>query len=120
MPRKTPASLFTLPAAEERDSARPHAIVHSCDYLLRDDGTLEFHYNYLDYFWEIDGAKIRARHYLDRPRPLTVAVMMDFKLFDQRKYVGILNYLQRRFAVIETFDSKGYTVRWKLGPAGRS
>jgi len=113
MPPNPPIRRFTLPPAEEEDYIRPHSIAHGCDYMLSGDGSLEFYYNFLDYFWEIDGSKVRARHYLDHPGE--VSVMLPFAQFDQPKYAGVLTYLQRRFTVIKTFESDGYVVRWMAG-----
>jgi hypothetical protein len=82
--------------------------------LLRDNGAPEFHYNYLDYFWRVDGTEIRARHYLRRSGMRAVAVMLPLTEFDQPKYTGILQYLQRRFAIIETFEPERYVMRWMV------
>lgn len=102
-----------MPPPEYPESGQPHSIVHGLDYMERDGGGYEFYYNYLDYLWAIDGTEIRARHYLDKSEPGTVAVMVPLAEFDQPKYAGILAYLQRRYVVIETFEDKGiYAARW--------
>ena len=109
---------FPLPApdwsVDSTESPWTPRIVHSCDYMRRDNGAPEFHYNYLDYFWRVDGKEIRARHYLRRSGMRAVAVMLPLTEFDQPKYTGILQYLQRRFAIIETFEPEGYVMRWMV------
>ena len=100
---------FALPAAGGSE-ASPREIVHGCDYLVEENGELEYHYNFLDYTWEIDGAEVRARHYLDERS--CVNVMMPFAELDQPKYGGILTYLQRRYGVLKTMESEGYEVGW--------
>jgi hypothetical protein len=112
MPPTTSIRRFQLPPGGEPDRIRPHTIKHGCDYMLREDGSLEFYYNFLDYIWEVDGSEVRARHYLDHRGK--IAVMMPFEQFDQPKYADILTYLQRRFSEIETFESDGYVVRWRV------
>ena len=114
---------FALPRAEELDISQPSTIIHGCDYFFRDDGVLEVYYNFLDYHWSIDGTQVRARHYLDGSSPLKVAVMMAFQEFNQPKYAGVLDYLQRRFHTIETFErdeSKPYVVPWMLGGSSQA
>jgi hypothetical protein len=106
---------FNLPRTNEHDTSRPSSIVHGCDYVLGEDGKLQFYYSFLDYYWLVDGVKVRARHYLGDSWPLKVAVMIPFREFDQPKYAGVLDYLQRRFHAIETFErDKGghYVLRW--------
>jgi hypothetical protein len=105
---------FSLPPGMGPDPHPPRSIVHGCDYMLRDDGAFEFHYSYLDYYWTIDGRDIRARHYLDRPGPAKVALMLAFAQYDEAKHAGMLAYLQRRYYVIETFEQEGYVARWML------
>jgi hypothetical protein len=104
---------FSMPPAEYPEPCLPDSIAHGLDYMLCDGGGFEFYYNYLDYFWRVDGAEVRARHYLGRSEPDKVAVMMSLQEFDQPKFAGLLAYLQRRYPVIETFEpDDGYTVRW--------
>ena len=40
--------------------------------------------------------------------------MIPFEKFNQPKYAGILTYLQRRYAVLKTFEGGGYEVGWAL------
>ena len=102
---------FALPTAESSE-ASPREIVHGCDYLVGENGDLEYYYNFLDYLWDIDGAEVRARHYLDERT--AVSVMMPLAEFDVPKCAGILVYLQRRYEVIKTLEGEGYEVGWAL------
>jgi hypothetical protein len=105
-------SRFALPPAETSTSPQPRSITHHCDYMLHAEGMREFYYSYLVYAWRVDDATISAKHYLDKPGLPTVTVMMPFEQFDQPKYADILADLQRRYLVIETFETEGYTIRW--------
>ena len=100
---------FALPTAE-RSEVSPRQIVHGCDYHVEENGELEYHYNFLDYTWDIDGAEVRTRHYLDEGS--RVNVMMPIAELDQPKYGGILTYLQRRYRVLKTLEGEGYAVGW--------
>lgn len=108
---------FKMPPAEYPEPFQPDSIVHGLDYMLHEDGRrLEFYYNYLDYIWRVDATEIRARHYLEKPEPSRVAVMIPMAEFDRPEYSGILTYLQRRYLMIDTFEREGgYTTRWIAG-----
>ena len=88
----------------------PHEIVHGCDYLVGENGDLEYYYNFLDYRWDIKGTEVRARHYLDERGRMNV--MMAFAEFDQPQCATILIYLQRRYEVIKTLEGESYEVGW--------
>lgn len=57
----------------DQDIIRPAAIHHGLDYMLSDDGNgFEYHYNFIDYYFEEDGVTFSARHYLHRPGEISV------------------------------------------------
>jgi hypothetical protein len=109
---------FEIPPEEDPEPGVPATLQHGCDYMLvpRDAGgtRLEYHYNFLDYAWIIEGRPLSARHYLDEPG--TVSVMIDFATFDQPAFAAVLRFLQRRYATIEATDrgpDGPYVVRWR-------
>jgi hypothetical protein len=102
---------FALPAADAGE-APPRQIVHGCDYLARENGDLEYYYNFLDYLWDVNGVEVRARHYLDEVG--RVNVMMGLAELDRPELASMLTYLQRRFRTIATLEAGGYEVGWTL------
>ena len=69
---------MSLPADSyySQDAIRPSRICHGFDYGdPHDDGSLGYIYNFIDYFFEEDGVKLWARHYLDQPGEVSVNIM---------------------------------------------
>lgn len=103
---------FGMPPAQDPEPDQPKAIVHGFDYMLDKGGRVfEYKYNYLDYFWNIEGVKISARHYLERGTP-EVTVDVPVAVLERPKYAGVLAYLQRRYLLIKTKEDAGYVPQW--------
>lgn len=88
-------------------------IAHNYDEILRDDGTVEMSYNYLDYFlapeedFNFDGEMFYARHYLDEPG--------DVIIMAGDPGAEMLAWLQQRYDRIRRFsDQTGcYEAIWQ-------
>jgi hypothetical protein len=97
---------FQIPVPEEREIGVPDKIEHLCDYELREDGYLEYYYNYIVYQWIIDGKTIGGRAYLDEIDKISL-YLKDFDsnpdILADKKFQPILRYLQRRFKHILYF-----------------
>lgn len=102
-----------MPPSQEPEPDQPKAIVHGFDYMLDEGGRIfEYKYNYLDYFWNIEGVQIRARHYLDRAWFEEITVDVPVAVLERPKYAGVLAYLQRRYLLIKTKEETGYVPQW--------
>ncbi len=97
-----PTTLFSIPPEEEPEPGAPDRVEHGCDYMLLPDGKLEFHYNFLNYVWQIGDEELTGRTYLDEIS--TVSVDASFKrLQNDPALQPIVRFLQRRFMRIKSF-----------------
>lgn len=126
-PFVTNASALADPGGEKRrdydiemrseDVISPVSIEHKVDDLF-DHGELQRSYNYLDYRFERDGAYIRARAYLYEIESVSIygpfAISAPHEpVRNDELYRFVLEYLKRRFSVIESLSSDepdGYKV----------
>jgi hypothetical protein len=98
---------FDFPDPEDQEAGSPNRIVHGLDYMFVEPGTtprtLEFYYNFLDYFWLIGEVNVRARAYLDERNEVAVYVSL-LELQSDARYAPLVRYLQRRYSLIKSFD----------------
>jgi len=88
-------------------------IVHNYEEILRDDGTVEMSYNYLDYFllseeeFYYGEDMFYARHYLDEPG--------DLIIMSGDPGEAMMAWLQQRFDRIRRFSppTRRYEVIWE-------
>ncbi|MGB8527125.1 MAG: hypothetical protein WCD75_09830 [Rhodoplanes sp.] len=106
IPRK-----FSLPPGDKPERTPPQSIVHGCDYHLA-ERAFEYFYNYLAYEWSIGGRTVQAQAYLDRAGLPEVSVDLTFEELDGPRYAGLLDYLQRRYAIIKTREESGDMIGW--------
>ena len=106
IPRK-----FSLPPGDKPERTPPQSIVHGCDYHLA-EREFEYFYNYLAYEWSIGGRTVQAQAYLDRAGLPEVSVDLTFEELDDPRYAGLLDYLQRRYAIIKTREESGDMIGW--------
>lgn len=99
----TPAP-FAIPDEEEPEPGRPSRIEHGCDYMKRPDGSLEYHYNFIDYVWVLGSEEIAARAYLDTVDEVIVHVAAR-QLLDDASLGPLVRFLQRRFLVIQSLSA---------------
>jgi hypothetical protein len=100
---------------EEEDSIFPVVIAHKCERIWHGD-VLQAEYNYLDYEFETDEHRYRARTYLDTVCEVAVygpflkdtqyVTPAEGVVIDQR----ILDYLRRRFSVVKKLGPSGYEL----------
>lgn len=99
-----------LPAEydDPQDSIKPVLIEHLVDEYYNSDGSLSESYNYLDYYFERDGWRIRARAYADEfgnaqwfP-PSAMVSNADYSWTPQLE-ADVAAYLARRFAKVRPF-----------------
>lgn len=94
------------------DAVKPR-IVHNYEEILRDDGTVEMSYNYLDYFltdeasFYYGGDMFYARHYLDEPG--------DVLIMSGEPGDAMMAWLQKRFDRIKRYSkaSGRFEVIWE-------
>ena len=65
---------YDIPPEENSEPGCPESITHDCDYMLLEDGSVDFHYNLLIYTWQLADAKILARAYLDDVASVSVFI----------------------------------------------
>jgi len=100
---------------ESSDPISPVRIVHNCEQLW-DGKKLMQCYNYIEYDFETEAHRYRARSYLGKNA--SVAIYGPFhKSEDGGTVVAgieidsrVLSYLRRRFAKIEKLGTSGYTT----------
>lgn len=100
---------------ESSDSINPVRIVHNCEELWEGKKLIQC-YNYIEYEFETEVHRYRARSYLQKNA--SVAIYGPFnKDEDGRAVVAsveidsrVLSYLRRRFAKIEKLGKSGYTT----------
>jgi hypothetical protein len=112
-PNTPPPIAFTLPAEDTDDPLGiPTQITHGCDYMHTGGDELEFFYNFLSYQWTIDGRVVGARCYFDEIERVSVDVSRT--TLAHAAFAPLLEFLQRRFAIISTMeDDIGYVVGWE-------
>jgi hypothetical protein len=99
------------PRSGQEDPIEPARIVHGCDDLWLGE-RLERRYNYLDYFFEQGGLRLRARAYLNEIGAVVVypALLINSDDGPQAEVEApelrakAIAYLRRRFARIEPDD----------------
>lgn len=98
------------------DAIHPMSIRHEVDEIVA-DGELLQRYNYIEYEFKKDGAFCRARSYVDSIGK--VAVFGPFISRDDLRPVtaedfgnSVLDYLKRRFNLIESLGEEGYVTIW--------
>lgn len=103
-----PADVMVMPypASESPEPGVPDLIVHGYDYDLTHDGLFEYQYNFLDYFWQIDGEDFRARAYLDEADRGVAVYVGTERLKSDPKLTPLIRYLLRRHWRIEGFDKE--------------
>lgn len=111
MQTKIPPRKFSLPPDNDPERAPPRSMAHGRDYHLTEHG-FEYYYNYLTYEWSIDGRTVKALAYFDQPGPLEVSVDLTFEELDTPRYADLLNYLQRRYAIIKTREESDTVIGW--------
>ncbi len=89
-----PGRRFTFgPGLRADDPGPPPRITHGCAFMIHPNGWTEFHYDYLDYYWTVDGEEVRARHYLDDRELPKVQVFVLYERFRGEAFAGMLAYL---------------------------
>ena len=93
---------------DPQDSIKPVLIEHLVDEIYNSDGSLSESYNYLDYYFERDGWRIRARAYADTFQEVTWhAPTAIVSSADRSATAGleadVAAYLTRRFADAKPF-----------------
>lgn len=101
----------------ETDSITPVEILHNVEEIFI-DGRLEQHYNYYIYRFEKYGAFLHARTYYDNNSVVSVyGPFSDRGSLKKTKapklYNEVLDYLKRRFMVIDILGTEGYVTIWK-------
>jgi hypothetical protein len=92
------------------DLITPTTIVHDVDEALNPDNRYVSHYyNYIDYFFKVQGGVIRARTYLDRIKKVTIYLPEGMEL-EHSDALRVLQYLVRRYSEIRR-PEKGGDVR---------
>ncbi len=96
----------------ETDDITPTQITHGSEQILN-SGQLEQDYNYLVYEFETATRLIRARSYLDEIE--SVSLFGPFAKDDPQKPLynepidqRVIDYLYRRYLVVERFGPEGY------------
>ena len=97
-----PTILFSIPPEEEPEPGMPDRVEHGCDYMLLPDGKLEFHYNFLNYFWRIGDEGLTGRAYLDEISTVSVDASSK-RLQNDPLLQPVVRFLQRRFMRIKSF-----------------
>ncbi|MDP3174760.1 MAG: hypothetical protein Q8M88_10035 [Phenylobacterium sp.] len=110
------------------DTIQPTSIEHPCEEVF-DRGVLQQRYNYLDYWFNIEGVRLRARAYLDDPG--RVAIYPPHTHADGPMHTieapafreAVLAYLKRRYSTIDelSLEADGYRTIWRradVTPAG--
>lgn len=98
---------------DSEDPISPVRITHGCDQLWRGD-RLEQRYNFLDYEFETEAHRYRARAYLDDIQTVSIFGPFEKATTILTAAVGVeidhrvLAYLRRRYAVIKKPSPDGY------------
>jgi len=126
-----PVRFRVIPGAVDaalEDTIEPASIEHRCDEIY-DNGRLQQRYNYLDYWFELDGLRLRARVDMDHvkrvaiypPHARTGGALHTVEAPAFRE--AILAYLKRRFRVIDemSLEADGYRTIWRCSkPAAKA
>lgn len=106
------------------DPITPVSIVHACDEICEGDRVVQ-RYNHLDYGFERDGVRMRARAYLDDigkvsiypPFASAAGPLQTVEAPTLRD--DVIGYLKRRYALIQEMSLKdeGYRTVWRRGDA---
>ena len=129
MPVKPPVIHFSVPKPFHHGDGRaepgaPYSIEHRHDYLWSEGRRdFEYSYNQFIYRWKGYGRDFEAR--MDAHETSRISIMLPFEEFSGARFKAVLAWLQRRFLVIDTFETEngaGYVTRWQLDPmrAGRN
>ena len=102
------------------DVIQPVAIDHRCDEIV-EQGQIRQRYNYLEYSFELDGLRLRARAYLDEPSRVAIYPTQARKEGPPQSVEApafreaVLAYLRRRFQVIDemALEADGYRTIWR-------
>jgi hypothetical protein len=99
------------------DSITPVSIEHHCEEIFVGTQLAE-KYNYLDYWFELDGARMRARTYLDsRDEALLYPALGPSQpdgspslLETPKLRTAVIAYLRRRFRKLKELGATGYST----------
>lgn len=98
---------------ENEDAVVPVRITHNSEQIWHGD-ILQASYNYLDYEFETEQHRYRARAYLDEIHAVAVYGPFDKTSYEPRPVEGVeidqrvLAYLRRRFGEIKNLGPTGY------------
>jgi hypothetical protein len=114
---------FDLPDDESPEPGAPVRIEHGCDSMRGDDGTIEYHYNFLIYTWRVGEREIAGRTYLDTVHEVSVFVAAS-QLREDPALRPLVRYLQRRYRYLRSFHAEdaggggtGYTLVYQAAGA---
>ncbi len=101
------------------DAITPARLEHLCDQIFI-DGKLTQSYNYLSYDFVCDDVLVKARAYLDAisqvdlfgPYRCNIPPENQTPL-DMAFPPAVLDYLKRRFSLINAFGKDGYDILWQ-------
>lgn len=101
------------------DAITPARLEHLCDQIFI-DGKLDQSYNYLSYDFVCDDVLVKARAYLDTISQVDLFGPYRHDIpaenqapLDMAFPAAVLDYLKRRFSLINALGKDGYDILWQ-------